>query len=97
MRLSGSDGSMVHPREGEAVSAQGNEGEPMSTKEVEATELYDEEDPLIGQRLRNRTTFTMQADPLRRRLCDLPRFVTVRGGGYFFVPSKSALAFLAQP
>jgi len=27
----------------------------------------------------------------------LPVFVTVRGGGYFFLPSRSALRFLARP
>jgi hypothetical protein len=26
----------------------------------------------------------------------LPRFVTVRGGGYFFMPGKDALDYLAR-
>jgi hypothetical protein len=33
----------------------------------------------------------MQRSPLRERLPRLPRFVTTRGGGYFFVPSLTAL------
>ncbi len=32
----------------------------------------------------------------RRRLAALPRFVNTRGGEYFFVPGKRALAWLAR-
>ncbi|MDI1462866.1 Dyp-type peroxidase [Catellatospora sp. KI3] len=35
--------------------------------------------------------------PLRRKLCDVPRFVTTRGGEYAFLPSLSALRWLADP
>jgi hypothetical protein len=31
-----------------------------------------------------------------RRLRGIPDFVTVRGGGYFFMPSRSALYYLAD-
>lgn len=58
--------------------------------------LYDERDPVTssvvdedGQR------FSMPNIPARRRVSGLPRFVTVRGGGYFFVPGLQALEWLA--
>jgi hypothetical protein len=40
-------------------------------------------------------TFTEQRDPLRRRVTGLPDFVTVRGGGYFFMPGIRAVRELA--
>jgi Dyp-type peroxidase family len=59
--------------------------------------LHDEEDPLIGQREGGRSSFTIPADPVRTRITGMPRFVTIRGGGYFFLPSISALKFIARP
>ena len=58
--------------------------------------LHGEDDPLIGQRLEGLGSFTIQREPVRERLVDMPRFVTMRGGGYFFVPSMRALSFLAR-
>ncbi len=40
--------------------------------------------------------FTIQADPLRTRIHDLKRFVTMKGGAYFFLPSIRALRYLAS-
>jgi Dyp-type peroxidase family len=40
--------------------------------------------------------FTIQADPLRTRVHNLERFVTVKGGAYFFLPSVRALRYLAS-
>ena len=40
--------------------------------------------------------FTVQADPLRTRFHNLERFVTVKGGAYFFLPSIRALRYLAS-
>jgi len=40
--------------------------------------------------------FTVQADPLRRRFHNLERFVTVKGGAYFFLPGIRALRYLAS-
>jgi Dyp-type peroxidase family len=54
-------------------------------------------DPLLGAQ---RTypfpagDFTMPGCPVRR-IHDLPRVVEVRGGSYFFMPSKAALEYLA--
>jgi deferrochelatase/peroxidase EfeB len=63
--------------------------------------LVDESDPLLGQRPREadgRCTgvFSMpQAHGADRRLTELPTFVTVRGGAYFFLPGLRALRYLA--
>jgi hypothetical protein len=34
-------------------------------------------------------------DALRRRVSNLPQFVTVRGGAYFFLPGLRALRYFA--
>lgn len=53
-----------------------------------------EQDPLIGNN-EGDGVFTIPKAPVRRRLHDLPRFVTVRGGEYFFMPGLRALRWLA--
>jgi Dyp-type peroxidase family len=58
--------------------------------------LYDDADPLIGSHLAEGATFTMQGKPFRQRLSGLPRFVTVAGGGYFFLPGIRALRFFGS-
>lgn len=55
--------------------------------------LYEDPDPLMGP---GGHTFTVQAEPVRQRVKDLPSFVSVRGGGYFFLPGISALRYLAS-
>ncbi|MDP4301434.1 Dyp-type peroxidase [Leptothrix discophora] len=63
--------------------------------------LSGESDPLLGHRLpdaagRPSDTMTLpQAGGPGQRLEGLPRFVTVRGGGYFFLPGRRALRYLA--
>lgn len=56
--------------------------------------LYNEKDPLLGDN-NGSYDMTIQHEPVRQRLSGLPRFVSVKGGGYFFLPSISALYFLA--
>ena len=56
--------------------------------------LYNDKDPLVGDN-DGSGQMTIQREPVRQRLTDLPRFVSVKGGGYFFLPSISALYFLA--
>jgi len=65
--------------------------------------LYNDPDPLIGSSpaveeldgMKDLPQMTIQQDPVRLRVHGIPRFVTMRGGGYFFLPSISALYFLA--
>jgi Dyp-type peroxidase family len=55
--------------------------------------LVNEADPLLG----NREPFPAgQATDGFGRLSGLPRFITVRGGAYFFMPGLRALRFIAQ-
>ena len=55
--------------------------------------LYDDADPIAGT---NECSFTLPERPVSRYLTGIPAFVRVRGGGYFFMPSISALEFLAK-
>jgi Dyp-type peroxidase family len=55
--------------------------------------LPNDRDPLVGEGGAN---MTIQASPVRRRISGLPRFVTMRGGQYFFLPSISALRYLCE-
>jgi Dyp-type peroxidase family len=56
-----------------------------------------EQDPLVGAHDAahdGADVHTIPAKPVRRRLTGLPRFVTVRGGEYCFLPSLSAIEWL---
>jgi deferrochelatase/peroxidase EfeB len=70
----------------------------MSTKFNAMTE---ESDPLLGNRQPIRgcpftNTFSqVQETGVRTRMMGMPQFITVRGGAYFFLPSLSALRYLA--
>lgn len=56
----------------------------------------DERDPITASQIGERGQhFTIPGMPARRRVA-LPSFVTVRGGGYFFVPGLRALEWLAR-
>lgn len=54
--------------------------------------LFDEADPLLGQRNRS---FTVQDEKQPSHHRPLPRFTEVVGGGYFLLPSLPALRFIA--
>jgi deferrochelatase/peroxidase EfeB len=64
--------------------------------------LTEESDPLLGNRLPVSgcpftDTFSIPlSSGIRRRIMGLPQFITVRGGGYFFLPSMSALRYLSR-
>jgi Dyp-type peroxidase family len=64
--------------------------------------LTEESDPLLGNReavpgCPFTNTFSLpQKGHVRRRVMDVPQFVTVRGGAYFFLPSMRALKYLAS-
>jgi Dyp-type peroxidase family len=53
-----------------------------------------ERDPIIG-RQEEGATFTIPKEPVRRRLHGIETFNVLRGGEYFFMPSISALNWLA--
>ena len=57
--------------------------------------LADETDPLLSGDNGRREVFTMAGLPAPHRLRALPRFVTVKGGQYFFLPGITALQRLA--
>jgi len=54
---------------------------------------YEERDPLATQ---GAGRLTLPRQPLRRCVEGIERFVTVKGGGYFFLPGLKALEFLAN-
>lgn len=58
--------------------------------------LNGEVDPLVGNLTKGDEIFTVPADPLRTRVHNLQRFVTIKGGAYFFLPSLNALRYLAS-
>jgi len=57
--------------------------------------LQGEVDPINGSNLHQNQSFTMPAEPFRNKLNGVPQWVTVKGGGYFFMPGLRALAALA--
>ena len=60
--------------------------------------LNDNKDPILGDNARTDRTsshMTIPRRPFRLRTAALPRFVTVRAGAYLFMPSLTALRFLA--
>jgi Dyp-type peroxidase family len=63
--------------------------------------MTDESDPLLGNRESVAGAVTdifcrPQDSGICRSVRGLPRFTTVRGGGYFFLPSLSAIRYLAS-
>ncbi len=61
--------------------------------------LYADPDPIIGAREAyglKRDQFTVQQCPARKQLHNLENFVTVKGGAYFFLPSRAALQYVLQ-
>ena len=63
--------------------------------------LYDERDAITGNHSNPRDTkhtgsFSVEEEPIRKRYTDVPEFVTVKGGAYFFLPGIKALTFLAS-
>jgi Dyp-type peroxidase family len=58
--------------------------------------LYDDADPLVAPSAPRGGTFTMPTDGVRERVTNVPRFVTVKGGAYFFLPGLAALRYLSR-
>jgi len=55
--------------------------------------LEDNKDPISGDN-DGLSHMVIPVEPVRLRVTNLPRFVTVKGGAYFFLPSITALRFL---
>lgn len=53
-----------------------------------------DKDPIVGDNQNGQ--FTIPSKPLRKRINGIPRFVVTRGGEYCFMPSLSALQWLAD-
>jgi len=56
--------------------------------------LFQQADPLVGALHDNQ--FTIDTDTSPKRCVRLPRFVSVAGGAYFFMPGLRALRFLSE-
>lgn len=68
--------------------------------------LYADPDPVVGPHKpaadpathpEEISRFTVQRCPVRHRVNNIPRFVTIRGGAYLFMPGLKALRYLADP
>jgi deferrochelatase/peroxidase EfeB len=57
--------------------------------------LGNERDPIIGLQ-EEAATFTIPKEPVRRRIKGIETFNVLRGGEYFFMPSLTALRWLAD-
>jgi Dyp-type peroxidase family len=57
--------------------------------------LGEERDPNVGNQP-DGATFTIPREPVRRRVHGIDTFNTLRGGEYFFMPSLSALEWIAN-
>ncbi len=68
--------------------------------------LYRDVDPIVGVQNGGRndsgdyqmahTQFEAQARPVRRRYQDIPPFVQVKGGSYFFMPGRQTIDYLVN-
>src|SRR4051794_890342 len=58
--------------------------------------LYDDVDPIGAHMTPKGSTFTVPAHPVRRRATDIPSFISVQGGAYFFLPGIRAIRYLAS-
>jgi Dyp-type peroxidase family len=58
--------------------------------------LQNEPDPIVGWQEPKQRVFTIPTASGPLRLHKVETFVTVRGGGYFFLPSRSAILYLAD-
>ena len=64
--------------------------------------LQNERDPLLGHREplmsgENTDQFNLpDSDGPVQKVCHIPQFITVHGGGYFFMPGLSALKYIAE-
>ncbi len=82
-------------------NAHGYRADILQQIDVAKSRLYDERDAITGNHSNPRDTkhtgtFSVEEEPIRKRYTDVPEFVTVKGGAYFFLPGIKALTFLAS-
>lgn len=61
--------------------------------------LFDDRDPIVGNNGEDKDiiyNMTIGRRPIRKQLQKVPRFVTVKGGSYMFLPSISGLKWLSR-
>ncbi len=61
--------------------------------------LYEDDDPIAGSRGHHNVpggTFTVQAELVRTRVTNMPIFVELKGGEYFFMPGIRAMRFISS-
>lgn len=58
--------------------------------------VRDESDPVLGTLAGGGGRFTLRGSPFPRAIEGLERFVTVRGGAYFFLPGLAAIDWLVR-
>jgi Dyp-type peroxidase family len=58
-------------------------------------DLYDDADPMAAPSAPHGGTFTIPTEGVRERVTNVPRFVSVKGGAYFFLPGLAGLRYLA--
>ena len=56
--------------------------------------LFNDKDPLVGDN-DGSGNMTLERELGRQTISQIPRFLTTKGGGYFFVPSLTSLSFLS--
>lgn len=63
-------------------------------------EMYNDVDPIVGVNESKDqmapTEFEVQAEPVRKRYHEIPAFVTLKGGSYFFMPGLAAIQYLGK-
>lgn len=60
-------------------------------------DFYNDVDPLMGSSpTEDSIEFEIQDRPIRKRITDIPEFVTVVGGAYFFLPKMSTITYLSE-
>lgn len=63
--------------------------------QAETDPLLGNRDPLIGGTITDSFSMPQASGPCRR-IEGLPQFITVQGGGYFFIPGLRALDYIVQ-
>ena len=62
-------------------------------------QLYNDPDPICGVRENpvpgTEQNFTIQCEPVNKSITGLQRFITTKGGAYFFFPSLTAIEYLS--